>query len=140
MKNDLESAIKIAVQAHARQVDKGGSPYILHPLRVMFAVDSNAEQIVAVLHDVCEDCPDWSFDRLEALGFSAEVLEALKSVTRRGDETYEAFVARAARNKIGRAVKRADVLDNSDLSRIANPSAEDFTRLARYEAALGQLT
>ena len=31
----LEKAIKIAVEAHTGQVDKGGNPYILHPLRVM---------------------------------------------------------------------------------------------------------
>ena len=139
MKADLESAIAIAVEAHACQVDKGGAPYILHPLRVMFAVVGEAERIVAVLHDVCEDCPAWSFERLKALGFSAEVLESLNAVTRRHGESYEAFVARAARNQIGRAVKQADVLDNSDLSRIANPSPEDFIRLARYDAALQQL-
>ena len=140
MKANLESAIAIAVQAHAGQVDKGGAPYILHPLRVMFAVDSDAARIVAVLHDVCEDCPEWSFERLEALGFTADVLEALDAVTKREDEFYEAFVARAARNPIGRAVKRADVLDNCDLSRIANPSEKDLSRLGRYKAALQQLT
>ena len=31
---NLEKAIKIAVEAHTGQVDKGGNPYILHPLRV----------------------------------------------------------------------------------------------------------
>jgi (p)ppGpp synthase/HD superfamily hydrolase len=31
----LNKAIEIAVKAHAGQVNKGGNPYILHPLRVM---------------------------------------------------------------------------------------------------------
>ena len=38
----LEKAIKIAVKAHAGQVDKGGKPYILHPLRVMLSVSDSA--------------------------------------------------------------------------------------------------
>ena len=139
MKADLEGAIAIAVEAHAGQMDKGGAPYILHPLRVMFAVDGEAARIVAVLHDVCEDCPGWSFERLEEMGFSADVLEALNAVTKRDGESYEAFVSRAASNKIGRAVKRADVQDNCDLSRIVNPSEQDLSRLARYKAALQQL-
>ena len=53
---NLENAIKIAVEAHAGQVDKGGSPYILHPLRVMLSLDREEERIVGVLHDVMEDC------------------------------------------------------------------------------------
>jgi len=52
----LERAIAIAAEAHAGQVDKAGAPYILHPLRMMLSVSSIDERIVAVLHDVCEDC------------------------------------------------------------------------------------
>ena len=105
----------------------------------MFSVEGEAARIVAVLHDVVEDCPEWSFERSEAIGFSADILEALNAVTKREGESYEAFVARAAANKIGRVVKRADVLDNCDLSRIAKLSEQDLNRLARYEAALQQL-
>jgi (p)ppGpp synthase/HD superfamily hydrolase len=35
---NLEKAIKIAVEAHTGQLDKGGNPYILHPLRVMLSL------------------------------------------------------------------------------------------------------
>lgn len=58
--NTLERAIAIAAEAHAGQADKGGAPYILHPLRVMLAMSGDDERIAAVLHDVCEDCPAWS--------------------------------------------------------------------------------
>ena len=54
----LECAIAIAAEARAGQVDKAGAPYVLHPLRMMLTLSSNAERIVAVLHDVVEDCPD----------------------------------------------------------------------------------
>jgi guanosine-3',5'-bis(diphosphate) 3'-pyrophosphohydrolase len=53
----LERAICIAASAHAGQVDKAGAPYILHVLRVMLAMSSEEERIVAVLHDVLEDTP-----------------------------------------------------------------------------------
>src|SRR5581483_10153958 len=35
----LETAIRIAVTAHAGQTDKDGAAYITHPLRLMAAVD-----------------------------------------------------------------------------------------------------
>ena len=54
----LERAIVIVIAAngHAGAVDKGGAPYILHPLRMMLNLTSTDKRIVAVLHDVCEDC------------------------------------------------------------------------------------
>jgi len=51
----LERAIVIAPEAHAGQVDKTGAPYVLHPLRMIFAVSTIEEKIVAVLHGVCEE-------------------------------------------------------------------------------------
>jgi (p)ppGpp synthase/HD superfamily hydrolase len=35
MRNLLDTAIKIATNAHSGQVDKGGEPYILHPLKLL---------------------------------------------------------------------------------------------------------
>jgi (p)ppGpp synthase/HD superfamily hydrolase len=77
--SNLERAIEIAVLAHKGQTDKGGNPYILHPLRVMMALDSETEKIVGVLHDVVEDS-EWTLDGLEKEGFGPEVLQALISV------------------------------------------------------------
>jgi (p)ppGpp synthase/HD superfamily hydrolase len=132
----LERAIAIAAEAHAGQVDKAGAPYVLHPLRMMLSVSSIDERIVAVLHDVCEDCPGWTFDRLRGEGFPEYIIEALQSVTKRDGEDYEDFVRRAAANPIGRRVKLADMLDNSDLSRIAAPSERDLQRVEKYRRAI----
>lgn len=141
--SSLERAIVIAAEAHAGQRDKSGAAYVLHPLRMMLRVSSDDERIVAVLHDVCEDCPGWSFDRLRAEGFSEQVLIALDSVTKRDGEAYDDFVRRAARNPIGRAVKLADLQDNCDLSRISKPLQRDYERIEKYRKAIeliGQLT
>ena len=135
----LERAIAIAVAAHVGQVDKAGTPYILHPLRVMLALSSNDERIVGVLHDVCEDCPGWDFDRLRREGFSDIVIDALCSVTKIEGESYDDFVLRASRNRIGKAVKIADLIDNSDISRLSQPTERDRERLAKYARALALL-
>ena len=135
----LERAITIAATAHAGQIDKAGAPYILHPLRVMLRVSSEAERIVAVLHDVVEDCEGWSFDRLLGEGYAPEIIAGLKSVTKVEGEAYEDFVKRAAAHPIGRRVKMADLTDNSDLSRISTPTAKDHERIARYQKAIAYI-
>lgn len=73
---NLDKAILIATKAHQNQVDKAGKPYILHPIRVMMKMENETEQIVAVLHDVLEDCPDYDEESLRQEGFSSEVVEA----------------------------------------------------------------
>lgn len=138
MTQTLERAIAIAASAHAGQVDKGGAPYIFHPLKVMLRMSSLEERIVAVLHDVVEDC-GISLDDLRKEGFSEAVLSAIESVTKVPGESYEDFVERAAQNPIGRVVKLADLEENSDLSRIASPSWEDLERVEKYRRAIGRL-
>ena len=94
----LERAIEIATEAHRGQFDKAGNDYIGHPLRVMAAGKTTEEKIVGVLHDVVEDT-DWTFERLAAEGFSAEVIEALRCVTKLSEnEPYDKFIARVKEN------------------------------------------
>ena len=131
----LEKAIEIAIEAHKGDVDKAGAPYILHPLRVMFQMETKEEMIVAVLHDVIEDS-EITLERLRSEGFSERVLEALDSVTKRDGETYDDFAKRAASNPIGRKVKLSDLRDNLDLSRINEISDKDLERVAKYHKAL----
>lgn len=127
----LERAIEIAVAAHTGQRDKGGEPYILHPLRVMLQMQSEEERIVAVLHDVVEDSP-YTFQDLLADGFSQSVVAALEALTKLPGESRLEAAQRAARNPLARTVKLADNADNSDLSRIPQPTAQDLDRLEQY--------
>lgn len=132
----LEHAIAIASKAHEGQQDKGGAPYILHPLRMMLQLETEAERITAMLHDVVEDCEGCSFDRLRYEGFSEEIIEALKSVTKHNGETYEEFIRRSATNPIGVRVKLADLNDNCDLTRIGSPNKRDHERISKYRQAI----
>ena len=127
----LERAISIAAQAHEGQIDKSGQPYILHPLRVMLRMHSEAGRIVAVLHDVVEDS-NCSLDELRAEGFSEEVITALAAITRQAGEGRIEAAKRAARHPLARAVKLADNADNADLTRIPAPSEKDLVRMDEY--------
>jgi len=136
---DIEEAIRIAVEAHRGQRDRAGAPYILHPLRLLLRVHTDAERMAAVLHDVVEDTP-WTLDALRARGFAGEVVDAVDALTRRADESYEAFVERAAAHPVARRVKLADIEDNLDLRRIGAVEAGDVERLDRYLRAWRRLT
>ena len=131
--NLLEEAISAAVNIHEGQRDKGGAPYILHPLRVMFACHGEDERIVAVLHDAMEDHPI-TRDYM-ARTFPAHI-EALDAITRRDGEAYSDFILRCKANPIARVVKLADLADNMDMSRIKNPKPSDLLRLKKYRQAL----
>ena len=137
----LAHAIAIAAEAHEGQLDKVGEPYILHPLRMMLRLSTPEERVVAVLHDVVEDCPGWTLERLRARGFAEAVVEAVDALTRRVEEgeSYEAFVLRAAANPLARRVKLADLEDNSDLSRISDPTPADFERIEKYRRAIAAI-
>ena len=77
----LERAIAIAAEAHAEKIDKGGAPYILHPLRVMLAMTDTESRIVAVLHDVVEDhSPPWTLERIRSEGFSKKYQKVVKII------------------------------------------------------------
>jgi (p)ppGpp synthase/HD superfamily hydrolase len=136
----LEDAIALAVEKHRGQTDKGGRPYILHPLRVMFRLEGDIERMVAVLHDVVEDS-DVSFADLRRMGYSEEVIAALDGVTRRSEETYEEFVERSLQNPISRRVKQADLEDNMDARRLPDaPTPPDLERIGRYRRAWARVT
>lgn len=136
--NLLETAIMIATKAHAGQLDKGGQPYILHPLSVMMRVDRIEEKIVALLHDVIEDS-DVTMDQLKGYGFSAEIVTAVDALTHQPEESYENYIERIAKNRLATTVKLADLKENMNLSRIPNPTKRDQQRLLRYQNAYQRL-
>lgn len=127
----LEKAVEIAAINHAGDTDKAGSPYLLHPLRLMFAVRTEFEMIAAVLHDVVEDT-SISLEDLKNEGFHPDVIRAVDALTKKPGESRIEAANRAASNAIARNVKLADVTDNMDLKRISEPEDKDFERLKEY--------
>ncbi len=113
----LENAIRIASVAHEGQSDEAGQPCLLHPLRVMAAVEGEASQIVAVLHDVLKGARIKA-DDLRGEGFDDEILEALESITPRESEPYTSYILRCRINDLARKVKLAELVDNLQPSRL----------------------
>jgi len=128
----LEKAIEIAARAHAGQYDKAGEPYILHPLRVLLNLKTADERMAAALHDVVEDTP-MTFEDLEAEGFGAAVIDALRALTKEPGETRMSAAKRAAQDAVAVRVKIADVTDNMNLARISKPTPKDRARLEEYK-------
>lgn len=136
----LRRAIEIATEAHRGQKDKAGNDYIEHPLRVMEAGRTMEEKITGVLHDVVEDS-DWTFAMLEAEGFSKEIVDALRCVTKLSEsEPYDKFITRIKKNPLAVAVKLNDLSDNMDIRRLPYLSDKDVKRLKKYLKAYKQLS
>ena len=135
----IEDAIALALKVHSGQVDKAGKPYILHVLRVMLALDTKTEMIAGVLHDVIEDSGYFLSD-LKKMGYSDDIITALNCLTKKDPEDYEDFIERIKASLIATRVKLADLEDNMNISRLANPGKEDFNRLEKYRKAYLNLT
>lgn len=137
--NYLDKAIQTASKAHANQIDKAGMPYILHPLRVMLKMDTESEMIIAVLHDIIEDCKCITAYYLEKEGFSEEVVNTLIVLDRHNYTDYEAYICEVAKNPIARRVKLADIEDNINVLRLNSIEEEDLQRIKKYHWAYNYL-
>ena len=97
MQQLLEKAISIALSVHKGKTDKGGNPYILHPLRVMLDMTTIEEKIVAVLHDVVEDSHT-TIQNLREENYSEEILDALTLLTKNQNQTYNEYILEIKKN------------------------------------------
>ena len=133
----LAKAISLAAEGFKDHIDKGGRPYILHCLRVMNNVDQQDEElmIIAVLHDTIEDL-GFTPQFLYSQGFSARVVEAVTLLTFNPKEmSYDEYIKKLAHNKDCVAVKKADLKDNSDITRLKGLRKKDMERLEKYNRA-----
>ena len=136
----LKLAIELAISAHNGQFDThNGRPYIEHPFRVMNAGHTLQEKIVGVLHDVVEDS-DMTLTQLKESGFSEEIVDAVDSMTKRENESYDDYILRVKKNPIGVRVKMIDLTDNMDIRRWMDVQYHDLARLQKYLSAYKQLT
>lgn len=135
----LSKAILIATMAHDGQFDRGGNPYILHPLAVMHNIKRQGfdieTQCVAVLHDVLEDNPEWTLERLYKEGMSKTVLDSLSFLVHHHDVEYFAYIEAMRHNIMSLRVKKADIEHNSDIRRLKGLRQKDFERLQKYSKA-----
>lgn len=127
----IRKAMRICYAAHEGQVDKSGVPYVFHPLHLAEQMETEEEICTALLHDVVEDTK-WTLAELEAEGFPASVLDAVRLLTREKDVSYMAYIERLSGNRIARKVKLADLEHNSDLTRLLEVTERDLRRQEKY--------
>jgi uncharacterized protein YggL (DUF469 family) len=104
----------------------------------MFGCKTEDEQICAVLHDVIEDTAV-TLEDLRSAGFKEQIIAALDALTKRKNETYDDFINKVIQNQLACHVKLADLSDNMNLSRISNPSEEDYQRVEKYGIAADRI-
>lgn len=136
MKNLLGRAIEIATSAHSGQTDKGGRPYILHPLWVMNKLRHLGDDymIVGVLHDTIEDS-EWTIDQLRSEGFSEEIITAITLLTHEQGQSYDDYIKAISLNPLARAVKIRDLEHNTKITRLKGLRKKDFDRMEKYHRA-----
>lgn len=140
----LGKAVVIATNAHEGQFDKGGKPYILHPLHLMNQLMYDLElAIAAVLHDVIEDTKgkanEVTLDDIRQEGFSARVVKILELVTHHEGDSYQEYIDKISTSYDAIRVKRKDLEHNSDITRLKGVKEKDLARMVKYHKAFIQL-
>ena len=125
-------AMNLAYNAHHGQFDKGGVPYIFHPIHLAEEMDDEFSTCVALLHDTVEDT-DVTLEELAAI-FPTEVVTAVELMTHREGVDYFDYVRAIKTNPIATKVKLADLRHNGDPGRICNGGNAEKRR-EKYAAA-----
>lgn len=132
-----QKAMLLAYDAHHGQRDKAGIPYIFHPFHLAEQMPDELTTCVALLHDVVEDTP-LALDDL-AGDFPPAIINALALLTHQPDTSYDDYIRALRDDPIAATVKRADLLHNSDESRLALcpiSEAEKNRLRQKYQKAL----
>lgn len=132
-----QKAMLLAYDAHHGQRDKAGIPYIFHPFHLAEQMPDELTTCVALLHDVVEDTP-LTLDDL-AGDFPPAIINALALLTHQPDTSYDDYIRALRDDPIAAIVKRADLLHNSDESRLALcpiSEAEKNRLRQKYQKAL----
>lgn len=132
----LSKAILLATTGHDGQFDKGGMPYILHPLTVMHKLKTTDEELmcIAILHDYIEDVKGATYEQLRLEGMSERVLDGVRCLTKARGQTYQEYKDLVFSNRDAMLVKREDLRTNSDLRRLKSNTItdKDIDRVSRY--------
>lgn len=129
----LAKMIHIATNAHDGQFDKGGVPYILHPLKVMHYLKTDDEELqcIALGHDVIEDT-DVTYADLRDAGISERVIAGIAALTKLPGETLAEYKTRVFSNTDAMRVKLCDLRHNTDIRRLKGVRQKDIDRMAKY--------
>jgi len=131
----LATMLVIVTNAHDGQFDKGGAPYILHPLKVMHYLKTDDEELmcIALGHDVIEDTKV-TYKELRDAGISERVILGIRAMTKQPGQTLEEYKEQIFASPDAMRVKMADLRHNSDIRRLKGVTEKDIARMAKYHA------
>jgi guanosine-3',5'-bis(diphosphate) 3'-pyrophosphohydrolase len=129
----LGKMIKLMVDAHDGQFDRGGQPYCCHPLKVMHYLKTTDEELmcIALGHDVVEDT-DVTYQNLRAAGMTDRVINGIRALTKQPGQTYEEYKQGVFASRDAMLVKCADLRHNTDIRRLKGVTEKDIARMAKY--------
>lgn len=136
---NTKKALRLCYEAHNGQLDKGGAPYVFHPMHLAEQMTTEDATIVALLHDVVEDT-QYTLADIAALGFGNNVIEALALLTHDKSVSYKDYIAEIKSNDIAKQVKLADLAHNADLTRLNVITEKDIARREKYLASIRTLS
>ena len=121
--DDYDRAFQLVSYLFHDKKDKAGIPYINHLVSVSNMLDTRTTKIAGLLHDVLEDIPNFTVNDLKMLGFSDEVVEIVKIVTKdkTNKEIYHDWITKIIKTKNIDAlkVKYADIKDHLNAKRLS---------------------
>lgn len=132
---DIGIAYNLAKIAHNGAVDKGGNPYINHPIAVASQFSCTYRICTAYLHDVIEDT-EYTAEMLNEKGIDPRVVEAVRHMTHTKNLSYSEYLEVVSEDPIAVDVKLADMIHNSDISRLDTFNDKALARMQKYNAGL----
>jgi (p)ppGpp synthase/HD superfamily hydrolase len=137
----LAKMLVLATNAHSGQFDRGGNPYILHPLKVMHYLKTDDEELqcIALGHDVIEDTST-TYQDLRDAGMSDRVISAIRALTKQPGQTYDEYREAVFASLDAMRVKVCDLRHNTDIRRLKGVTEKDIERMVRYQKFYIELT
>ena len=140
--NYEQKARLIVTEAFKDKTDKAGRPYIEHLEAVCGMVESEEDEVkaIAMLHDILEDCPEWTFERL-VNAFNERIAEGVFALTKFSANAlnYAEYIELVKANPDAILVKIADLRHNMDITRLPVLGDYEIKRLKKYHAAYLEL-
>ena len=129
----LNSMLVLTTTEFSGKFDKGGAPYILHCLKVMYYLKTDDEELqcIGLGHDLVEDT-GVTYARLREMGFTERIIEGIRAMTKVPGETNDEYMERIKANPDAIRVKLCDLRHNSDIRRLKGVTVKDVARIEKY--------
>lgn len=130
----LSKMIKIMVDGHHGQFDRGGVPYCCHPLKVMHYLKTDDEELqcMSLGHDLFEDT-NVTRKELREAGMTERIIAGIDALTKQPGQTYDEYKERVFANVDAMRVKLCDLRHNTDIRRLKGVTEKDMERMAKYQ-------